>query len=58
MCFCVDVCREPRWREDRLFQAYTVDWKLRNEAKRKKITSTLERQGCALGEPCSAPVPW
>ena len=41
------MCREPRWREDGLFQAYTVDWKSRNEAKRKKITSALERPGSA-----------
>ena len=62
---------EPRWREYGLFQAYTVAWKSRNEAKRKKITSALERPGSARGLPMwraralerraralGAPAPW
>ena len=62
---------EPRWREYGLFQAYTVGWKSRNEAKRKKITSALERPGSARGLPMwrararerraralRAPAPW
>ena len=44
---------EPRWREYGLFQAYTVGWKSRNEAKRKKITNALERPGSARGLPLS-----